>query len=119
MINHKYIKYINMLVIILAIGLVGILINGEAFGIEALNESLTYESTIFDDSYVHKINIDIDASDWEDLLANASEKEYYPVDIQIDGETIQNVGFRTKGNSTLRDLVSTDSDRYSFKIECC
>lgn len=117
MINHKYIKYINMLVIILAIGLVGILVNGEAFGIEALNESLTYESTIFDDSYVHKINIDIAASDWEDLLANASEKEYYPVDIQIDGETIQNVGFRTKGNSTLRDLVSTDSDRYSFKIE--
>jgi len=104
-------------VIVLAIGVVGITLNGEAFGIKALDQSLTYESTIFDDSYVHNINIDIDGSDWEELLANASEKEYYPVDIQIDGEEIQSVGFRTKGNSTLRDLVSTDSNRYSFKIE--
>ncbi len=50
MINHKYSTYINILVIILAIGVVGITLNGEAFGIEVLNDSSTYESTIFDDS---------------------------------------------------------------------
>ena len=117
MIDQKYSTYINILIIVLAIAVVGITLNGETFGIEALNDTSTYESTIFDDSYVHKINIVIDDSDWENLLENASEKEYYPVDIQIDGETLNNVAFRTKGNSTLRDLVSSASDRYSFKIE--
>ncbi|MDM8533779.1 CotH kinase family protein [Clostridiaceae bacterium HSG29] len=117
MLNHKYLTYINLFIIIISIIFVGVILNAEAFGIEATDALTTYESTIFNDNYVHNINIIIDDSDWEDLIENAAEKEYYAVDIEIDGETLKNVAFRTKGNSTLRDLVSSTSNRYSFKIE--
>lgn len=75
-----------------------------------------YKSKLFDTSYVHSINIEIDEEDWNDLLENASEKNFYSCNITIDGEEYSNVGIKTKGNSSLSQVVSSDSDRYSFKI---
>ena len=80
-------------------------------------ETLSYENKLFDTSYVHTINIEIDDDDWEDLKANPTQKTKYQADITIDGETINDVSFSTKGNTSLSSVSSdSDSDRYSFKV---
>jgi spore coat protein CotH len=76
-----------------------------------------YEDKIFDTSYVHEINVEISEEDWADLLANPLEKTKYETNVTIDGETIEDVSFATKGNTSLSFIASdADSDRYSFKI---
>ena len=76
-----------------------------------------YTDKLFDNSYVHSINIEISEEDWEDLKTNALDETYYSCNITIDGETYENVGLRTKGNSSLAQVADSDSDRYSFKIK--
>ncbi|CDF01741.1 cotH protein [Ruminococcus sp. CAG:624] len=66
---------------------------------------------------MHTINVEIADDDWEDLKANPTQKTKYQVDITIDGETINDVSFSTKGNTSLSSVSSdSDSDRYSFKV---
>ncbi|MCD7777812.1 MAG: CotH kinase family protein, partial [Clostridiales bacterium] len=70
----------------------------------------------FDRSYVHEINVEISDEDWADLLANPTDKTKYETTVTIDGEVIENVSFATKGNTSLSQVASSDSDRYSFKL---
>jgi len=80
-------------------------------------EAAEYASKLFDDSYVHTINIEISDEDWADLLENPTDKTKYQVNVTIDGEEVDDVSFATKGNSSLSTVASNDdSDRYSFKI---
>ena len=76
----------------------------------------TYENTLFDSSYVHRIDIRIADEDWNDLLANPLKKTKYKADIEIDGEVIEQVSFATKGNSSLAFVAADGSSRYSFKV---
>lgn len=59
----------------------------------------------------------MDADDWQDMLDNALSETYYAADVTINGQTFENVGIRPKGNTSLTQVASSDSDRYSFKIE--
>lgn len=78
----------------------------------------TYGETIFPEDKVSTIEIEIDESDFQNLLDNAIEEEYYPANIVINGNRLNNVGIRAKGNSSLTRVVQdNDSDRYSFKIK--
>lgn len=74
-----------------------------------------YETRLFDNTRVHTVDIVMD--DWDELIANATNEEYYAVSVVIDGEAYQNVGIRAKGNTSLSTVASMDSERYSFKIE--
>lgn len=76
----------------------------------------SYADTIFDTSYVHEINVEISEEDWADLLENPTEKTKYSTTVTIDGTTLTEVSFATKGNTSLTQVASTDSDRYSFKL---
>ena len=80
-------------------------------------ESHTYAEHIFQDDTVNEINIEIDEADWQDMLENPLEEEYHKANITINGETVGNVAIRTKGNNSLTSVASSDSDRYSFKID--
>lgn len=75
-----------------------------------------YETTLFDTSYVHKINVEISEDDWEDLLENPLNKTKYEANVTIDGNLVEQVSFATKGNSSLSQVAMSDSNRYSFKI---
>ncbi|KAF5068252.1 CotH kinase protein [anaerobic digester metagenome] len=75
-----------------------------------------YANALFDSSHVHTINIQIDKDSWADLLENPTEKTKYKSTVVIDGNTIENVSFATKGNSSLSQVAGSESDRYSFKI---
>lgn len=76
-----------------------------------------YLENLFAEGVVNEINIEISEEDWADLVENPLEETYYAVDVTINGETLSNVALRTKGNNTLTSVASSDSDRYSFKID--
>ena len=76
----------------------------------------TYENTLFDSSYVHRINITIAQEDWNDLLTNPLEKTKYKADIEIDGELVEEVSFATKGNSSLAFVAADGNSRFSYKV---
>jgi len=80
-------------------------------------ESLGYTSEI-DKNSIMSIEITASQDDWSNMLEHASDKEYIPADVTINGTTIKNVGIKPKGNSSLKSIVSDEnSDRYSFKIK--
>ena len=77
----------------------------------------SYENRLFDQSYVHEVDIHISEEDWADLLNDPASKTKYKVDIIVDGEEFKEVSCSTKGNSSLYFVAANeDSDRYSFKI---
>ena len=78
--------------------------------------SAAYAESLFDTGYVHEINVEIFEDDWKDLLENPLEKTKYKANVTIDGNRVENVSFATKGNTSLSQVASSDSDRYSFKI---
>ena len=90
--------------------------NGQSMGIKAdTSLAMDYENSIFDDSYVHSIDIEI--SDWDSFLETATSEEYTSVNVTIDGEKLKNVALRAKGNTSLSTVSQLGSSRYSLKLE--
>ena len=84
---------------------------------EAKLSETGYADKLFDTSSVHTIDITIADSDWSDLKADPTAKTKYKADITIDGETVKDVSFATKGNTSLTAVAADkNSDRYSFKV---
>ncbi|PLX32736.1 MAG: spore coat protein CotH [Clostridiales bacterium] len=115
--KNKYTNIACIMIICFSLLATVLFMNGESLGVSAYSSSLPYESTLFDDSYVHTVDIVVDEDDWGEMLENAADKEYIIGTVVIDNNAVNNVAIRTKGNSSLRDIVKSDSDRYSFKIE--
>ncbi len=113
--THKHIDKICLVVVILALLLCVVFMNGEVLGIRKSSQTAAYQDTLFDTSKVHTIDIVID--DWDGFLETAQSEEYSVCSVLIDGEAVKNVGIRAKGNTSLTTVASMDSDRYSFKIE--
>ena len=65
----------------------------------------------------HSINIEIDESEWQDLIDNAQQEQYHTCNITIDGTVVDNVGVRAKGNTSLSTVASMNSERYSLKVQ--
>ena len=84
---------------------------------EPMDSQYTYAEHIFQADVVNEIDIAIDEADWQEMLENPLEEEYYKANVTINGETVGNVAIRTKGNNTLTSVASSDSDRYSLKID--
>lgn len=86
--------------------------------VEKASKGKTYTESVFDQSRVTNVDIKMDDDDLVSILENPTEKEIVNADVTIDGETVKNVGFRTKGNLSLNSVVQMeDSDRYSWKID--
>ncbi|MCK8060203.1 MULTISPECIES: CotH kinase family protein [unclassified Fusibacter] len=79
------------------------------------DEQVEYAS-FFDSATIHQVSVTIDTLDYQAILADPEAEEFYPATITLDGVEVDDVGFRTKGNSTLRSVANSTSDRYSFKI---
>ena len=77
-----------------------------------------YAEKLFDNSFVHRIDIRLADADWSGLLSDPISKTKYAADIVIDGETFSNVTFSTKGFSSLYFVAygEEESRRYSFKV---
>lgn len=115
MIKSKWIDRICCVVLAVMLVVTMLFMNGEQLGVTAMSRALGYEERLFDQSRVH--TIDIVADDWEGFLETCTDEEYILCDLVIDGESVQNVGLRAKGNTSLTSVASYGNDRYSFKIE--
>ncbi len=80
--------------------------------------SMEYETELFDTGSILTVNIRMDETDWNDMLANATAEEYYQCDVEIGGTTFYRVAIRPKGNTSLTSIASDPTtDRCSFKLE--
>ena len=80
--------------------------------------AMEYETALFDTAQPITVNIIMEESDWEDMLENAAEENYYSCDVEINGTRFYKVGIRPKGNTSLSTIVSDPTtDRYSLKLE--
>lgn len=113
--TSKAIDRICIFAVVAALLICVLFMNGASLGIESKVQTMGYESKLFDTSKVHTIDILID--DWDGFLQTARSEEYSACSVVIDGEPFRNVGIRGKGNTSLSQVASMDSDRYSFKIE--
>ena len=113
--THKHIDKICCVVLVLTLLLSTLFMFGEALGIETAARVIGYENRLFSTDRVHTIDIIID--DWDAFLSTATSEVYSLCSVVIDGEAIKNVGIRGKGNTSLSNVSSMGSSRYSFKIE--
>lgn len=86
-----------------------------SLGLRAAAKSVKYESSLFDDSYVHKIDIVMDG--WDSFIQSCENEEYAACTVVVDGKKHANIGIRAKGNTSLSSVKSMGSQRYSFKLE--
>ena len=84
---------------------------------DMLGVSDDYADRLFDDSYVHRINLLVPDVSWQFMVQHAMEEQYILCDAEIDGEPIGSIAIRPKGNSSLASIAGAGSDRFSFKIE--
>ena len=110
--THKHFDKICCVVLALTLVITVLFMNGESLGIKKSSTVMKYESTLFDNTKVHTIDIVMD--DWDEFTANARSEEYYTCSVVIDGEAFKNVAIRGKGNTSLSQVTN---DRYSYKIE--
>ncbi|MBQ1528504.1 CotH kinase family protein, partial [Candidatus Saccharibacteria bacterium] len=81
------------------------------------NRETLYTQKIFDQSYVHQIEITTTGENLDDLRDNPTEKTRYLADVTIDGELFRDIAFSTRGNASLFALSGDpNSDRYSYKL---
>ncbi len=90
--------------------------NEESVG-SAAQESISGYEGIFEKDKVIDIKVEIAAEDWKSILADPMAEEYKSAKVTVDGTTVENAGFRTKGNLTLRSVAGSESERYSFRIK--
>ncbi|MGE5458942.1 MAG: hypothetical protein ACM3NJ_00670, partial [Methanobacterium sp.] len=112
-------KYHTCIILILCLSLIcGVLsgCNTTADTNKSTGNTPAYAEKIFG---VDIISIDIiaDQKTWQKMLDNALKEEYIKVDVVINGTKFKNVGIRPKGNSSLSQVASSDSDRFSFRIK--
>jgi len=85
------------------------------------NEPYTGElvgtQSLFVTDRVVDLRVELDSADWAAILASPRDEVYYPANLNYDGVSVEEVGFRTKGNSSLSSAASTGSIRLPFKID--
>ena len=79
------------------------------------SENLEYVDKIFGQDILN-IEINTTEDDWEYLMNNAADKPWITANISINGESYENVGIKTKGNTSLSQISMTGNDRYSLKV---
>lgn len=115
MIKSKNIDIFAIIAIMLAILISLVFIFPKYFNIQELHHEPAYVHKLFDNTYVHRI--DIISDDWDYMIDNAMDEEYVLADLVIDNEAFDNVGIRVKGNNSKRLTHEYGSERYSLKIE--
>ena len=110
--THKHFDKICCVVLVFTLLITVLFVNGEKLGVKKTSTVMGYETTLFDTTKVHTIDIVMD--NWDEFTVNCKSEEYYTCSVVIDGEAFKNVAIRGKGNTSLSQV---NNDRYSYKIE--
>ncbi len=71
---------------------------------------------LFNPEVLQRIDLWLNSSDWAKLKAAFQENTYYPADVAWNGQTVRNVGIRSRGlgsRSSTKPGLRVDFDRYS------
>lgn len=118
MISKKYINVIVSILMIISLCLSSLLVVLPKDVSVSVTKQPDYVSTIFDKNSVININIEMDETNWKNMLDTAINETFTSANITINGNTYYNVAIRPKGNSSLSQIYNDDStDRYSFKLK--
>ena len=118
MITHKRIGILAAVLMAAVVLLLGIGYCNPSIWGDFIGASAPPYVAVMDKTEILDIQIVADEAAWADMLANAMAEEYITATVVINGKKVENVGIRPKGNSSLGQVAqSSDSDRYSFKIE--
>jgi spore coat protein CotH len=74
------------------------------------------QDDLFNPEVLQRIDLWLNSSDWEKLKAAFQENTYYPADMTWNGQTVRNVGIRSRGlgsRSATKPGLRVDFDRYS------
>ncbi len=113
MITSKKINYLAYALMLICVIFAFLWIGRKVSG----STASVYEQKIFNGNIID-FQIIVDEAEFKELCENATAEEYILCDILINGDRINSVGIRAKGNSSLSMVASNeDSDRYSFKIK--
>lgn len=115
--TSKYLPWIVGIMFLLAAGISIFLFLRPGEAKETLaREEVSYED-FFAEGQIMDVNVVIDEESFQELIENPMAEQYVNCHVEINGEMYYHVGLRTKGNTSLSQVASSDSDRYSFKIE--
>ncbi len=92
---------------------------GIAQSIHSMNvesESLI-DKVVFPHDEVIDVYIDLEEDSYHSMLKNAMSEETVIADITYNGYSFNSVGIRPKGNSSLRSVANSGSDRYSLNVD--
>jgi spore coat protein CotH len=71
---------------------------------------------LFNPEVLQRIELWLNSSDWSKLRQNFQENTYYPADMTWNGQTVRNVGIRSRGlgsRSSTKPGLRVDFDRYN------
>lgn len=74
------------------------------------------QDDLFNPDVLQRVELWLNDSDWEKLKAAFQENTYYPADVVWNGQTVRNVGIRSRGLGSRRAEkpgLRVDFDRYS------
>jgi spore coat protein CotH len=72
--------------------------------------------SLFNPALVQRLDLRVHSADWEKLKQNFRENDYYPADLVFNGQTVRNVGIRSRGGgsrSGVKPGLRVDFDRYA------
>ncbi|HPR97183.1 MAG TPA: CotH kinase family protein [Thermotogota bacterium] len=76
-----------------------------------------WEEYLFPEDEVVEVRVYIDEDQYDYMVENASSELYVPASIVYNGLTLENIGIRPKGNSSLRTAISDGKEQFSFRLE--
>lgn len=71
---------------------------------------------LFSGQVLHRVDLWVNSADWAKLKENFRENEYYPADLTWNGQTVRNVGIRSRGlgsRSGTKPGLRVDFNRYA------
>lgn len=78
--------------------------------------SAEYATKVFGTDII-TLEITADPAEWQKMLDTATQETYIKADVVVNGTRFTQVGIRPKGNSSLRDVANSTSDRFSFRLK--
>ena len=76
-----------------------------------------YAKSLFTLGNIASVDLNMPDSTWQTITSRAHDKQYHVCSVTINGERFDSVAIRTKGASSLDDVKTMNSDRYSFTLK--
>ena len=113
--TSKHINKICLAAVALTLVLTILFMFGGSLGLTAAAKTVKYESTLFDTSYVHRIDIVMD--DWNSFLSSCENEEYANCTVVVDGKKHANITIRAKQDAVFTNCTNIKQENVKVILE--